>query len=253
MFTKAPFVGAFYLLKDHDGGLIVMTIGIIGAMNEEIALLLEALTDKHEVQAAGTTYYTGILYGQNVVICKSGVGKVNAAVTTQVMIDRFDVGKVLFTGVAGAIDPELNIGDIVISSACLQHDMDVTPLGFKRGEIPYQEESIFAADPALVQLAQTVCESRFPGRYRTGIVLSGDQFIACRDKVRELHETFQGACTEMEGSAVAQTCARNSLPFVVIRSMSDRADGSADMNFAEFTVMASKHSHLIIQDMLQSM
>ncbi|WP_195572902.1 5'-methylthioadenosine/adenosylhomocysteine nucleosidase [Paenibacillus sp. 1001270B_150601_E10] len=230
-----------------------MTIGIIGAMNEEIQLLLEALTDKAEIKGAGTTYYTGTLYGKSVVICKSGVGKVNAAVTTQVMIDRFKVEKVLFTGVAGAVDPELQIGDIVISSACLQHDMDVTPLGFKPGEIPYQEQSVFQADQDLVSLAEKVCEARFPGRYRTGLVLSGDQFIASREKVRELHETFQGFCTEMEGSAVAQTCALNDIPFVIIRSMSDRADGSAHMNFAEFTVMASEHSHLIIQDMLNQL
>lgn len=230
-----------------------MTIGIIGAMNEEIQLLLEALTDKAEIKGAGTIYYTGTLYGKSVVICKSGVGKVNAAVTTQVMIDRFKVEKVLFTGVAGAVDPELQIGDIVISSACLQHDMDVTPLGFKPGEIPYQEQSVFQADQDLVSLAEKVCEARFPGRYRTGLVLSGDQFIASREKVRELHETFQGFCTEMEGSAVAQTCALNDIPFVIIRSMSDRADGSAHMNFAEFTVMASEHSHLIIQDMLNQL
>ncbi|OMD07171.1 5'-methylthioadenosine/S-adenosylhomocysteine nucleosidase, partial [Paenibacillus odorifer] len=116
-------------------------IGLIGAMDEEIKLLLEGMEDKRTKVKAGIQYYIGNILGKSVVLCKSGVGKVNAAVTTQILIDNFGVSRVLFTGVAGAVHPELNIGDIVIASTCVQHDMDATGLGFARGEIPYQETS----------------------------------------------------------------------------------------------------------------
>ncbi|WP_027090992.1 5'-methylthioadenosine/adenosylhomocysteine nucleosidase [Cohnella thermotolerans] len=228
-------------------------IGIIGAMQEEIDLLLGSLQDAVEMNRSGIRFHTGTLHGHQVVICKCGVGKVNAAVYTQVLIDRFGVSKVIFTGVAGALDPELDIGDVVISTSCLQHDVDVTALGFPKGVIPYQDKSEWPADEALVQLAATAGEKAAPGRVKKGKVLSGDQFIADRDVVRRLRETFEGACTEMEGAAVAQACAMNGVPYVVIRSMSDKADGSASVNFAEFTVEASNRSFAIVSEMLRQL
>lgn len=230
-----------------------MIIGIVGAMDEEIALLLEQLIHPKEEVQAGNRYYSGLLHGHEVVICKSGVGKVNAAITTQVLVDRYHIQRLLFTGVAGAVAPNLNIGDLVISTACIQHDMDVTALGYKRGQIPYQETSIFEADPALVAIAEEVCQTLFANRCMKGIVLSGDQFIANRDQVRALYDEFNGVCTEMEGAAVAQACMVNQVPFVIIRSMSDKADGSAHVNFAEFTVKASAHSYRIVSEMLKQM
>ncbi|MCC3372959.1 5'-methylthioadenosine/adenosylhomocysteine nucleosidase [Cohnella sp. REN36] len=226
-------------------------IGIIGAMQEEIDLLLEHLEDTVEMKRSGIPYYTGSLNGKKVVICKSGVGKVNAAVCTQVLIDRFNAVQVIFTGVAGALDPVLDIGDIVISTSSMQHDVDVTPLGFARGVIPYQNVSEWPADAVLVKAAVEAGEKVFPGHCKTGKVLSGDQFIADRDVVRQLHEELGGTCTEMEGAAVAQVCALNEVPYVVIRSMSDKADGSADVNFAEFTVTAANRSYAIVDEMLQ--
>lgn len=228
-------------------------IGIIGAMQEEVDLLLAALQDKVEVSRSGIRFVTGSLHGRNVTVCKCGVGKVNAAVYTQVLIDRFSVEKVIFTGVAGALDPELNIGDIVISTSSQQHDMDVTPLGFPRGVIPFQEVSDWPADAELVRIAAEAGEKVAPGRCRKGKVLSGDQFVADREAVKQLRETFGGACTEMEGAAVAQACAMNQVPYVVIRSMSDKADGSASVNFAEFTVEAAGRSYAIVSEMLKRM
>lgn len=230
-----------------------MTIGIVGAMDEEIALLLEQLSDMKEEVQVGNRFYSGQLHGHQVVICKSGVGKVNAAITTQVLVDRYQIKRLLFTGVAGAVAPSLNIGDLVISTACIQHDMDVTALGYKRGQIPYQETSTFEADDELVTVAERVCQQLFAGQYMKGIVLSGDQFIANPEQVRELYEVFNGACTEMEGAAVAQACMVNDIPFVIIRSMSDKADGSAHVNFAEFTVKASEHSYRIVAEMLKQL
>ncbi|UNK20215.1 5'-methylthioadenosine/adenosylhomocysteine nucleosidase [Paenibacillus sp. N3/727] len=225
-------------------------IGLIGAMDEEIELLLAQMDSSEKVSKAGVNYVAGTLQGRKVVVCKSGVGKVNAAVTTQILIDYFGVSQVLFTGVAGALDPRLNIGDIVISSSCMQHDMDVTPLGYERGVIPYQSISDFPADEHLISLAETACKELAAEGYLVGKVLSGDQFIASRDTVQTLYEQLNGACAEMEGSAVAQVCHMNGVPYVVIRSMSDKADGSAHVNFAEFTVKASQRSHSIVSHIL---
>jgi adenosylhomocysteine nucleosidase len=229
------------------------TIGLIGAMAEEIERLEERLERQSETTVAGIRFQQGTFGGQPVVLCRSGVGKVNAAACTQLLIDRFGVDAVIFTGVAGALDPSLEIGDIVISRDCQQHDMDASPLGFVRGTIPFAEVSVFPADPALVKLAAEASELAAEGRVIQGRVLSGDQFIADRDTVRLLHEQFGGACVEMEGAAVAQVCAMNGVPYVVIRSMSDKADGSAHVNFPEFAVMAADRSFRIVERMIHSL
>ncbi|PZE22558.1 5'-methylthioadenosine/adenosylhomocysteine nucleosidase [Paenibacillus xerothermodurans] len=228
-------------------------IGVIGAMKEEIEQFLEHMEQVEETQKAQVTFLDGLLHGKQIVLCKSGVGKVNAAVTTQVLIDTYGVEAIIFTGVAGAVDPVLDVGDIVVSSECMQHDMDVTALGFPRGTIPFADTSIFPSDGQLTRLAAQVSGELFPGRVKVGRVLSGDQFIANRDTVASLHNEMQGACTEMEGAAVAQVCSMNGIPHVIIRSMSDKADGSADVNFAEFTMQASENSYRIVDHMLKQL
>lgn len=231
-----------------------MKIGIIGAMDEEIARYREKITDAVTVEKAGITYYQGKWEGKEIVLCKSGVGKVNAAVTTQLLIDQFQVDRVIFTGVAGAVHPELNIGDIVVSTECIQHDIDVTPLGFAPGQIPFSEKSSWAADAALIELAVKAGRELDAGiQVTTGRILSGDQFVADKEKVQKLYELFKAHCIEMEGAAVGQVCDMNQTPFVVVRSMSDKADGSAHVNFAEFTQLASERSFHIVQQMLRDM
>jgi len=229
------------------------TIGIIGAMQEEIELLLAKLEEQLTENHAGIVYHRGVFQGRKVVLTRSGVGKVNAAVCTQVLIDRFGADVILFTGVAGAVDPCLNIGDIVISTSSLQHDVDVTALGFARGTIPYQEVSEYPADEALIALAEEAGRKVFPDRCHKGKVLSGDQFVADRGVVKRLYDEFGGACTEMEGASVAQVCFMNGIPHVIIRSMSDKADGSAHVNFAEFTVEAANRSYAIVEEMVKAL
>lgn len=226
-------------------------IGIIGAMEQEVERIRPELQEAKTQVVAGIRFDAGKWHGKPVVVCRSGVGKVNAAVCTQMLIGRFGAGRILFTGVAGAADPELDIGDLVISSECVQHDMDVRPLGFRLGEIPYAERSVFPADRALIDLALAVSRELFDCRVVVGRVLSGDQFIADRAKVKELHEALGGSCIEMEGAAVAQVCDMNGVPFVVIRSMSDKADGSAHVNFAEFAGMAAERSHRLVSAMVE--
>lgn len=230
-----------------------MSIGIIGAMDEEIQHILDSMENFDTEKKAGISFYSGKFNGYDIVLCKSGVGKVNASVCTQILIDEFQAANIIFTGVAGAVNPDLKIGDIVVSTDCVQHDMDVTALGFKLGEIPYTDVSVFKADPALVDLAISASKEIVQDRkIVSGRILSGDQFIASREKVKFLHDELQGSCTEMEGAAVGQVCSMNEIPFVIIRSMSDQADGSADVNFLEFTKLASKNSYEIVNEMIKN-
>jgi adenosylhomocysteine nucleosidase len=234
--------------------MVEMKIGIIGAMDEEIKLLKENIVIKKEVVKATITFYIGVFEGKEVVICKSGVGKVNAAITTQLLVDQFLVSHIIFTGVAGAVDPQLDIGDIVISTSAIQHDLDASALGFKVGEVPmFDYPSDFPASELLVKLAEQAANSLRDIKVSKGRILSGDQFIANYEKVKELALLFDGKCVEMEGAAVAHVAMLNDIPFVVIRSMSDKANGDANVNFAEFTKLASERSFTIVKSMIKSM
>lgn len=220
-------------------------------MDSEISRYLQEMEQRNSTTFQGITYYEGILCEVPVVVCKSGVGKVNAAICTQLLIDRFQVDSVIFTGVAGAVHPDLEIGDIVISTSCQQHDLDATPLGFAKGTIPFQETSIFPADEQLVAWAKDASALVEGAKVFTGKVLSGDQFISDVETVRDLREQFDGYCVEMEGAAVAHVCYLSEVPYVVIRSMSDRADQSAHINFVEFTELAAERSCSIVTQMLK--
>lgn len=230
-----------------DSGII----GIIGAMDSEIARFLDEMELLDSVRIQGITYHRGKLCHVPVVVCKSGVGKVNAAICTQILIDRFQVESVIFTGVAGALHPNLEIGDLVISTECQQHDIDASPLGFPKGTIPFQETSVFPADAHLIEWATSAGEQIKGVKVLTGKVLSGDQFISDVEMVKHLRDQFNGYCVEMEGAAVAHVCHLSKIPYVVIRSMSDRADHSAQVNFMEFTELAAERSCAMVRHMLQ--
>jgi adenosylhomocysteine nucleosidase len=229
----------------------VSTIGLMGAMDEEVELFLHKLTNTNSQILSGILFTQGEWHGKRVILCKCGVGKVNAAVCTQLLIQHFHVDCIIFTGVAGALDPRLDIGDIIISTDCTQHDMDVTALGFPLTTIPYAEHSIFPADPWLINQASGLAEQMYPGQIYRGTILSGDQFIANRAKVIELHQNLNGICVEMEGAAVGQVCHMNQIPFVIIRSISDKADGSAHVNFSEFIKHASQRSANLVEKLIE--
>lgn len=234
-------------------GCCKLKIGIIGAMDEEIKLLKEHISIQEEVVRATISFYVGTIYGKDVVVCKSGVGKVNAAITTQLLVDHFSVTNIIFTGVAGAVDPKLNIGDIVISNDALQHDIDASPLGFKQGEVPmFDYPSVFPADKNLIQLAEQAANTLPDVNVIKGTILSGDQFIADHQKVAKLGDQFGGSCVEMEGASVAHVAMLNQIPFVIIRSMSDKANGEANVNFTEFTKLASERSFSIVNYMVEN-
>ncbi|SNR91097.1 adenosylhomocysteine nucleosidase [Anaerovirgula multivorans] len=229
-------------------------VGIIGAMDEEIEILKEEMNIKEIVSMANMDFYIGELNQRNIVLVRCGIGKVNAAVCTQILIGQLDVSCIINTGVAGAVNQELEVLDVVISSDVQQHDFDVTGFGYKVGEIPRMETSIFKADEVLVskayEAAKKVLQSQ---KVLQGKIVSGDIFVSSPELKNKLESVFQGYCTEMEGAAIGHTCFLNSIPFVIIRTMSDKADGSAHNNFNEFVKEASNHSKDIVIHMLNQM
>ncbi len=219
-----------------------MIIGIIGAMEEEVSMLIDEMTEKEEQKIAGMVFYKGTLRKKKAVVVQSGIGKVNMAVCTQILIDRFDVSHLINTGVAGGLYKDIEVGDIVISSDALQHDMDATGFGYEPGIIPRMEVSVFEADQEMIKTAKEVCSEVNPDiRCFTGRVISGDQFISDNDKKHELIERFHGYCAEMEGAAMAQAAYLNQIPFLIVRAISDKADQEAIGNYEEFEKMAILH------------
>ena len=229
-------------------------IGIIGAMEEEVAELKKDMQIDETIEQAGMVFCKGSLGGKDVVIVKCGVGKVNAAVCTQILADCYQVEAVINTGVAGSLRAEINIGDIVVSTDALQHDMDATGFGYKKGQIPQMEEFSFPADEKLRKMAAKVCKevnpeiSVFEGR-----ICSGDQFISDKGVKDAIISEFGGFAVEMEGAAIGQAAYLNHIPFLVVRAISDKADGSANMDYAEFEMAAIEHSVKLTVKMIEEL
>lgn len=198
-------------------------IGIIAAMDSEVRDVLGAMEDCVKIHHGGMTFFKGKLHKKDIVAVKSGVGKVNAAVCTQILIDVFKARAVINVGVGGAVHPELEIGDIVISDDSCQYDMDARAFGHPRGEIPNMDVTFFKADPVLIKLAEAAAQ-RLGARYRTGRVMTADLGVDSSALKEELLKEFGGLCVEMEGAAIGQVALLNQIPYLVIRSMSDKAD-----------------------------
>ena len=232
-----------------------MKVGIIGALPEEIEQFKEAIEERVVVSEGRFSLIEGRLEGKPVVLAQCGIGKVNAAMVTQLLL-RYGAEAVIFTGVAGAVADELAVGDLVIGSDAVQHDVDVTPLGFEPGQVP-EEPVSWRTDPelrrvALAAAAELVGREGFTGvTVIEGRVASGDQFIASPERVRWLRDTFGAVCAEMEGAAVAQVCANWGVPFVIIRSISDTADHQAGTDFLEFTPLAAERAKRVVRGMLR--
>ena len=224
-------------------------LGIIGAMQEEVETLLALMENKKELHKAGSVFYEGILEGLNVVIVQCGVGKVNAAMCTQVLCDLFDVTHIVNTGVAGSLCAELDIGDFVISTDAMYHDFSVTPLGYQVGQVPGLQTHSFPADSQLVSMAMAAAQQVHPDHARMGRIASGDQFVAAKEQKKQIIADTQALCTEMEGAAIAHTAWRNGVPFVVIRAISDKADDSAEMDYPTFEAIAAKRCAAVTQNL----
>jgi adenosylhomocysteine nucleosidase len=233
--------------------------GILGALPEEIAILKSKMSKKEKTTLMGIQFFTGELKGRNVIITLTGVGKVNAAMTTTLLLDHFQPDEVIFTGIAGGINPELMPGDIIIAEKLAQHDLGVvTPEGFQQQGVENpvngkRNPTFIPSDPNLVALAQEVAcditldvlrlgsENHKP-KITKGTVITGDVFVASQRKKSLLAEDFGADAVEMEGAAVAQVCFQQNVPFVVVRSLSDNADDRAQRDLEQFYKTAARNS-----------
>jgi len=232
-------------------------IGLISALEEEIRLFREKATITEEVTQAGLNFQFGTLSDEKIILLRCGVGKVNAAVATQVLIDRFGVDAVIFTGLAGSLVPYLNRGDVVVSNFVVQHDIDLTAFGRRRGEIPDMNRQI-EADPKLIKLATDAFEQLetaqdVPGQLVVGTIATGDSFISDKEQIKWLQREFGAVAAEMEGGAVGQVCQMSRVPFVIIRVISDGAGTGAAGEFIMFLDEASQLTCCLTSTMLENM
>jgi len=221
-------------------------IGIIGAMDAEIDMYLDKITNLKEITCKIFTFYQGKFNGQEIVLVKSGVGKVFSAMVCQYMIDTYNPSMILLTGVGGALNPILEIGDVVIGVDTAHHDFDARELGFKLGQISYTDLRFFKAEEKLVELAMKA--SLKDNKIISGRILTGDQFFTQAKKLESkyLTEELKGDCIEMEGASVGQVCSINEIPHLIIRTVSDKADGTAVEDYNKFTPIVAKNSFEIV-------
>ncbi|MGF0033719.1 5'-methylthioadenosine/adenosylhomocysteine nucleosidase [Bariatricus sp. SGI.154] len=226
-------------------------IGIIGAMEEEVAALKEDMDIQETVEQASMVFCKGTLCGKDVVVVRSGIGKVNAGICAQILVDKFQVDTLINTGIAGSLDARIDIGDMVISTDALHHDMDATLFGDALGQVPRMDTLSFPADEALVQKAVQANEKANPDIHTfTGRIASGDQFIASKEVKERIVKNFHPLCVEMEGAGIAHAAYLNKVSYVIIRAISDKADNSATMDYPTFERKAIAHSVRLMKELL---
>ncbi len=217
-----------------------MKLGIIGAMDVEVALLKENMTGVTAAVHAGSDYFEGRLAGVDAVVVQCGVGKVNAALCAQILCDIYGVTHLVNTGIAGSLCADLDIGDLVVSRDAIYHDFDITYWGRAIGEVPGMGVTAFPAYEEMMAAAYAAAEGVNPGHTKIGRIASGDQFVCNQEKKDKIIADTQAICTEMEGAAIAHTAYRNGVPFVILRAISDKADDSAEMDYPTFEAIAAK-------------
>lgn len=219
----------------------MMKFGIIAAMPQELSILVESLEEKEDKLLLGNTYHTGRLGKHEVVLVQSGVGKVMSAMAVAILVEHFQVDAIINTGSAGAVADDLQIGDVVVANQLTYHDVDVTAFGYAYGQMAGQE-LYFSADPFLLNKMRSVLAEQDLVS-QVGLIATGDSFIAGQDKIKAIKTHFpQVLAVEMEGAAIAQAATQAGKPFLVIRAMSDTAQGEANITFDEFIVQAGERS-----------
>ena len=218
----------------------MMKLGIIGAMDVEVATLKEKMEGAAVSVKAGMEFCEGTLEGLPAVVVQCGVGKVNAALCAQILCDCYGVTAVVNTGIAGSLCAELDIADLVISRDAIHHDFDLRFWGRPVGQVPGFDVTAFPADEKLIGLAFAAAEAVNPGHNRIGRVASGDQFICSAEQKEKIIADTQAVCAEMEGASIAHAAYRNGVPFVILRAISDKADDSAEMDYPTFEALAAQ-------------
>jgi len=227
-----------------------MKIAIMGAMPEEVEPIVSKLDDVKQTVYGANTYYEGSYHGQEVVVAYSKIGKVFATLTATMLIEKFGCDKLLFSGVAGAISNELNIGDLIIADGLCQHDLDITAFGHPFGYVPEGEVCI-STDVELRNIAKDVAKSKGL-TLKEGVIATGDQFVANPERKDWIGETFKADALEMEGASVAVVCSALEVPFFILRAISDSADMDASFNFDEFLESSAKISADFILSMVEA-
>lgn len=230
-----------------------MILGIIGAMSEELEILLKDMNLETVEEKARMKFHKGKLWGHDVVAVVCGIGKVNAAVCTQILASEYNVSSVINVGVAGGIGKDIYPGDVVIAENLVQYDMDTTAFGDPMGQIPRLDTFDFKCDTKLVETAKAACAEASEFKTFSGRIVSGDMFVASIDKIQWLEKEFSALACEMEGASIAHVCYLNNIPFVVIRSISDNANNGAHMDFEKFTPIGVKNSTFILKTMLEKL
>lgn len=229
----------------------VNKVGIIGAMEVEVETLKKDMTVNKVGTKAGMEFFDGVLNGMPVVVVRSGICKVNAAVCTQILIDDFGVDGVINTGVGGSLNADINIGDIVISTDVIHHDVNATEFGYALGQIPQMKVFSFPADEKFAEMAKAACNRVNPEiKVWRGRVCSGDQFVSSQEQKTAIIENFHGYTTEMEGAGIAQAAYLNNVPFIIVRAISDKADNSAYVDYATFEKEAAEHSIRLVEALM---
>lgn len=216
-----------------------MKLGIIGAMDVEVATLKAKMEEVTTATHAGSAYFEGKLDGCPVVVVQCGVGKVNAAVCAQILCSVYGVTHIVNTGIAGSLSADLDIADLVVSKDAIYHDFDLHFWGRPIGQVPGMDVVAFPADEAMINAAFSAAEAENPGHNKIGRVASGDQFICSREQKEKIIGDTAALCAEMEGAAIAHTAYRNGVPFVILRAISDKADDSAEMDYPTFEAIAA--------------
>ena len=227
-----------------------MKIAIMGAMPEEVEPIVAKLDNLKETVYAANTYYEGSYNGQEVVVAYSKIGKVFATLTATMLIEKFACDKLLFSGVAGAISNELNIGDLIIADGLCQHDLDITAFGHPFGYVPEGEVCI-PTDVGLRNIAKDIAKSKGL-TLKEGVIATGDQFVANPERKDWIGDTFKADALEMEGASVAVVCSALEVPFFILRAISDSADMDASFNFDEFLESSAKVSADFILSMVDA-
>ncbi|WP_373898353.1 5'-methylthioadenosine/adenosylhomocysteine nucleosidase [Haloimpatiens sp. FM7315] len=230
-----------------------MIIGIIGAMDEEIEILLDKLNLRKKDLKGNMEFNCGKLFSKEVVLVRSGIGKVNAAICSQILIDDYNVDIIINVGVAGGVRFDIYPGDIVIGNNLVQYDMDTSAFGDKIGQVPRLDTYDFKCDEKLIDIAKKACAFLEGHNYFVGRIVSGDQFINDVDKIKWFNDEFKAYACEMEGASIAQVCYLNKVPFVVIRSISDNASNGAHIDYEKFKIIAVQNSCNILKNMLEIM
>ncbi|WP_416827384.1 5'-methylthioadenosine/S-adenosylhomocysteine nucleosidase [Ectobacillus polymachus] len=230
-----------------------MKIAVIGAMEEEVRILRDKLENKTMEIVAGSEFTKGDYAGHEVILLKSGIGKVNAAMATTILLERYQPDKVINTGSAGGFHQSLNVGDVVISTDVRHHDVDVTIFNYEYGQVPGMPAA-FEADAELVALAETCMKNVEGVQVAKGTIATGDSFMNDSERVAFIRSKFKDLyAVEMEAAAVAQVCYQYNVPFVIIRALSDIAGKESNVSFDQFLDQAALHSTTFIENMLKEL